>query len=166
MGRSDRYNGRKAKQPRSAAELAPWLTAVEEWRRRSIRAVPEPRLLLDLVVPGAEWWWSVGTALQRLEMEFHSGIPYPLPPAPTEVTDSNMEDAPQVSTESATVVFPASAVASPPRAGVDDAIDSHQSCVRGRGESNRNDSNDSREDMQAVFTYLEGKYGAGESLKL
>ncbi|KAG0595869.1 hypothetical protein M758_UG205100 [Ceratodon purpureus] len=106
MAPLSRFHDKVAQHPRSVEELAPWLTAVDEWRRCSTRPVPPPRFLLDLVVPGAEWFRSVGAAVERLEMEWYSNIPYPLPVAPTSVTDSNVVAAPEVLTESVASVAP------------------------------------------------------------
>ncbi|KAG0572170.1 hypothetical protein KC19_VG074200 [Ceratodon purpureus] len=55
--------------------------AVEEWRATRLYATPPPHLLLDLLVPGAKWIWTVACTLQRLEAEDLSRMVYPLPAA-------------------------------------------------------------------------------------
>ena len=71
--------GRVRKCPANALELRGWLHVVEEWRASRVFSTPRPRLLLDIIEPGAPWFWLVGCTLERLELEDLSGIPFPLP---------------------------------------------------------------------------------------
>ncbi|KAG0586426.1 hypothetical protein KC19_2G090100 [Ceratodon purpureus] len=222
MPRDIRYSDGVAKHPRSVEELAPWLNAVEEWRRQSSQELPPPRFLLNLLVPGAEWHWSVGAEVQRLEMEWYSGIPFPLPatPLPSEVVDSAPGSADDEKTETLGSIPPAPAPLSPPQSAaarapvppphsastaewlrvVENAVQScsgeirpeTQAVVQGptsvaaapntsppraaqstsgatldsqhsgfppRGDTDNSDSYDCRENMAAVFEYLEAQYG-------
>ena len=79
MARASQRRGRVRVCPANTAELRPWLRAVEDWRHTRFFETPRPRLLLDLVEPGAPWIWIVACSLERLEMEDISGIPFPLP---------------------------------------------------------------------------------------